>query len=351
MLLPIWRRKFFPSTGRQVRAATRCRFVSFWVLVGLSYPALSAPDDFNEAKRLASRIFAGQTTDFYCACPIRWQGGKGVPQLKECGYQVRKNGPRAQRIEWEHVMPAQQFGHARQCWQQGGREQCGKADPVFRQIEADLYNLRPAIGEVNGDRAHFRFAELPKTAPAHGACPVRIDFGRQLTEPRAEIRGDIARIYFYMADRYAIKLTAREQTLFLRWHDQDPVDESERRLNQQLAQHMGWPNPFVTGDKIWQPGYQLTQPDVAAIGSHALTTNKVRTVLEASSGHVSSASARSDRSIPAVIGNKNSRKFHLPHCSGYRQVKTENQQLFTSAEQAIAAGYSLAGNCRQPSQH
>lgn len=46
----------------------------------------------------------------------------GVVDLASCGYQVRKQQNRAQRIEWEHIVPAWVFGHQRQCWQNGGRK-------------------------------------------------------------------------------------------------------------------------------------------------------------------------------------------------------------------------------------
>ncbi|WP_411020426.1 endonuclease, partial [Salmonella sp. ZJLS19Sal_0228] len=80
-------------------------------------------------------------------CDIQWQGKKGTPDLKGCGYQVRKQEKRASRIEWEHVVPAWQFGHQLQCWQQGGRKQCSRHDTAFKRMEADLHNLTPAIGE------------------------------------------------------------------------------------------------------------------------------------------------------------------------------------------------------------
>ena len=80
----------------------------------------AAPADFDSAKRIAARIFADEHADFYCNCPIQWTSGKGRIDLKSCGYQVRKNGPRALRVEWEHVVPAQQFGAGRACWKQGG---------------------------------------------------------------------------------------------------------------------------------------------------------------------------------------------------------------------------------------
>ncbi|EGH19336.1 endonuclease I, partial [Pseudomonas savastanoi pv. glycinea str. race 4] len=36
-----------------------------------------------------------------------------------CGYVPRKSAKRASRIEWEHIVPAWQIGHLRQCWQNG----------------------------------------------------------------------------------------------------------------------------------------------------------------------------------------------------------------------------------------
>ncbi len=294
------------------------------------FTVAAAPADFDAAKRLALRIYADEPTDFYCDCPIRWVGGKGQLDLKRCGYQVRKNGPRAQRVEWEHVVPAQQFGAARACWKAGGREECGNTDSRFRAMEADLFNLRPALGEVNGDRAHFRFAELPQALPQHGACPVRIDFRRQLAEPRPQVRGDIARIYFYMADRYQLALSAAEQQLFLRWHDEDPVDQRELELMQRTAQHMGHQNDFVSGEKRWYPGYLSAQPQPE---DHATTPVRM-------------TEQQNQSGATTIRGNNKSKKYHLPHCSGYQQIKPENQRLFATETDALNAGFSRAGNCK-----
>lgn len=219
---------------------------------------LAAPTNFDQAKRLAQRIHAPGAKSFYCDCDIRWQGKKGIPDLAGCGYQVRKNSTRASRIEWEHVMPAHHFGHQRQCWQDGGRKNCVKTDSVFRAMEADLYNLVPAIGEVNGDRSNYRFGVLPATAPLHGACPVKVDFKQQVFEPAPPVRGDIARVYFYMADKYNLNLSRAQQQLFIAWHKQDPVTPQEVELNQRIQQHMGHDNPFVSGVREWNLGYKPT---------------------------------------------------------------------------------------------
>lgn len=46
-----------------------------------------------------------------------------------------------------------------------------------------------------------------------------------------------------------------------------------------------------------------------------------------------------------VIGNKNSKVYHLPGCAGYSRVSEKNQVKFDSAADAEKAGFHLAGNC------
>lgn len=310
-----------------------------WLMVvSVALPLHAAPDDFSEAKRLAQRIYSDENQTFYCGCPLRWQGGKGIPDLKSCGYKVRKNGPRAQRIEWEHIVPAHHFGKNLSCWQQGGRDNCQQKDPLFGRMEADLFNLKPAIGEVNGDRANFAFAELPAQQPQYGACDFKVDFAQKLAEPRPEVRGDIARIYFYMADKYALALPKSQQQLLLQWHLDDPVDAREQLLGQRIAQQMGHPNYFVTGVRQWEIGYQPTgygllggnQPSNA--GAIIVNTDK-------------STSQPTEKQSSDVLGNNNSKIYHLAHCPGFSQVSVKNQRWFQSANEAERAGFRKAKNC------
>lgn len=230
---------------------------------------------------------------------------------------------RANRLEWEHVVPAQQFGHQMGCWQQGGRDLCERKDAAFAKIEGDLFNLRPAIGEVNGDRAHYRFAELADQNTPYGSCDMEIDHRRELVEPRDAIKGDIARIYFYMMDRYKVPVTEREQQLFLQWHKQDPVDEAERQLNQRIARVMGWPNPYVTGEQV------------VSVVTGAQPSDEVKDVIPQSATAVQGS----------IVGNKKSKKYHKAGCPGFTQVGEANRIWFDSEAQAQASGYLKARNC------
>ncbi|WP_339058276.1 deoxyribonuclease I [Candidatus Regiella endosymbiont of Tuberolachnus salignus] len=201
-------------------------------------------NNFSQAKIVAAKIHRDVPGSFYCGCPIRWQGKKGVPDLAACGYQVRKNSQRAERIEWEHVVPAWQFGHQHQCWQQGGRKNC-TTDPVYRQMENDLHNLQPAIGEVNGDRSNFMFSQWNGGENQYGRCAMKIDFKNKKADPPPRARGAIARTYFYMRDHYHLQLSSQQSKIFAAWDKQYPVDAWECLREARIAQIQGNHNPYV----------------------------------------------------------------------------------------------------------
>ncbi len=201
-------------------------------------------NNFQQAKTFAAAINADAPGSFYCGCKISWQGKKGIPDLNSCGYQVRKNANRAGRIEWEHVMPAWEFGHQRQCWQNGGRKNCSK-DADYRRIESDLHNLQPAIGEVNGDRGNFAYSQWNGGEQQYGQCAMKVDFKNKQAEPPARARGAIARTYFYMRDQYHLRLSRQQTQLFTVWNKLYPVSSWECERDQRIARAQGNHNPYV----------------------------------------------------------------------------------------------------------
>lgn len=210
--------------------------------LGLCYPAQATPPrTFNEAKKIAWRLYAPQSVEFYCGC--RYQGNR--VDLASCGYVPRKNGKRAARIEWEHIVPAADFGRQRQCWQEGGRKNCVKNDPLFAQMEGDMHNLVPAIGEVNGDRSDFGFSQWNGQATQYGQCQMVVDFRQRLVQPPERSRGAIARASLYMAQRYQLRLSGAQQKLFEAWNRQYKVSDWECRRDEQIARLQGNHNPFI----------------------------------------------------------------------------------------------------------
>src|SRR5262249_28241155 len=52
------------------------------------------------------------------------------------------------------------------------------------------------------------------------------------------------------------------------------------------------------------------------------------------------------RSSGQIVGNTNSKIYHIPGCPGYDSVSERNRVTFRSEAEAEAAGYRKAKNCR-----
>ena len=221
-------------------------------------------DSFSKSKQFLRSIHAARPVTFYCGCPFQgkqsdWSG---------CGFTPRKDAERAARIEWEHVVPASILGRAFTSWTDGhpdclskagkpykGRRGAEKPAPLYRLMQADMYNLQPAIGEVNGLRSNYPMTIIAGEKRIFGACDVEIE--RRKFEPPPTIRGDIARTYFYMETAYPgmSVIAAGERKMFRQWDASDPVDAWECQRAERIAEIQGNPNLVLAA---------RCQPDVTA---------------------------------------------------------------------------------------
>lgn len=306
-----------------------------------------APSNFSKAKEIAKeRIYYDQNTHsqgtIYCGCDWEWVGKSGGRvDLSSCGYQVRTQPNRAIRIEWEHIVPAWVFGHQHQCWQNGGRANCVKNDPIFGKIEADLHNLAPSIGEVNGDRSNFSYGQLSTQAPyQYGQCRSRVDFSSRTFEPRNEAKGQVARVYFYLHDRYNLSMSRQQQQLLMAWDNAYPPSTWEIERDNRIANIVGHHNPFVTGQVKWQLGHKNSGAGLSATNNAVI--NKPSTEIS------SKPSTRVSAGNTAIKGNVNSKIYHFTHCSGYKTMSNKNAVYFATENDAKNAGYRPANNCKLP---
>lgn len=296
-----------------------------------------APRTFREAKIIAKQQVyhdANRHGDLYCGCSWTWVGESGGRMdLAGCGYQVRARQERAERMEWEHVMPASWFGRQRQCWQSGGRENCQK-DPVFSAMEADLHNLYPSVGEVNGDRSDYTLSVLPPATPfSYGQCRTRVDFSTRTADPRPEARGLVARIHFYMADRYGVRLSQQQQRVLMAWDRHYPPSAWELERDRRIARITGVSNPFVTRVKVWG------RPSIPAPAVSPPASPQARPQVD--------LPAITTQADSPVLGNRSSRIYHVRGiCPGYDKIGTSNRVAFSSEGQAQASGFRRAKNCQ-----
>ncbi|BEG57278.1 endonuclease [Helicobacter sp. NHP21005] len=175
---------------------------------------------------------------FYCQAPFKiiHKGTRTRLEIINSNKYTARNAKtkkgkinqRAWRVEWEHIMPAENFGKHLACWRQGGRKACEK-DPTFEKMEADMFNLVPAIGEVNGDRNNYRYAQAPKNMVfnQYGNCKVYTDFKEKRFYPADYSKGWITWAYLHMSQTYGINLSKAEKQLMEAWDKMYPPSKWE----------------------------------------------------------------------------------------------------------------------------
>ncbi|WP_397537136.1 endonuclease [Rummeliibacillus pycnus] len=121
----------------------------------------------------------------------------------------------------------------------------------------DIHNLRPADVQVNSARGNLDFDNGGSAVNGCSECKRDSDSW----EPPDDVKGDIARILFYMATRYEkgdrvdLELNDRvnngtnpfhgKLSVLLQWNEQDPVSKWEKQRNEKIYNIQGNRNPFI----------------------------------------------------------------------------------------------------------
>lgn len=133
-------------------------------------------------------------------------------------------------------------------------------------IKSDVVHVVPTDGYVNNRRSNYPFGEVKNATYTSkndycklGSCKTD-GYSGTVFEPNDEIKGDIARIFFYMITRYEGScgswghdvftstypgLTSWTLNMMMRWSRQDPVDAIEIARNNAVYEVQGNRNPYV----------------------------------------------------------------------------------------------------------
>ena len=180
--------------------------LSLWL--SSAYGQNTRVQNFSSAKKILKKFnYLGMEKEIYCGCKVT---SFGKFDKNSCGYKPKKDNARAWRLEAEHVVPFENLvGHTK-AWDYGVPECKGKkgrkcASEVYGEIEGDLWNLMPSLGELNGLRSNYQIAEIPGEERAFGTCDFEIQDRKM--EPPEEVKSLVAVTYKYMQDSYAKKLS------------------------------------------------------------------------------------------------------------------------------------------------
>ncbi|MCK5819318.1 MAG: endonuclease [Psychromonas sp.] len=195
-------------------------------------------DSFSKTKHLFEQfVYTNDSERYTIYCDAKFTKDKVI--LPPTGFSSNKFAKRAKRMEWEHVVPAENFGRNFRSWREGnrlcitskgkhykGRRCANKVSEDYKLMQADMYNLYPAIGAVNAMRSNYNFQASVPTANTFGTCAMHIR--NHKVEPPKSARGEISRSYLYMSANYShFKLSKQQKKLMQAWNKQYPAGRWE----------------------------------------------------------------------------------------------------------------------------
>ncbi|MCE0495788.1 endonuclease [Vibrio salinus] len=213
-------------------------------------------DSFSKAKRwMQQKIYVDSNLRKTIYCGASFDTNKRIT-LPD-GFTTTKYLKRQYKWEAEHVVAAENFGRTFKAWREGdpkcvnskgksfkGRNCASKVSEEYRYMQADLYNLFPAIGSVNAARQNYNFTVLPGTKSLFGSCDMHIQ--NHKVQPPEAARGRIARTHLYFDAVYPrYTLSAAQRKLMIAWDKQYPVSSSECEIGKRVKAIQHSSNPIL----------------------------------------------------------------------------------------------------------
>jgi len=218
-------------------------------LLGRGY---EAPDNRTKAVKLIKKIHYDYKQTWLNGCDYIYDPAScmdvTIVDTSTCGVQEQK-----QRVKWIQIVPDSFYGRNRECMNEEvcvskytgksykGKRCCRQSDAVYRKMEADLFNYIPVVSAVAEKRKEQLFGKVEK--PLYLIGKVKMD--GSFIEPPDSLKGDIARVYLYMNERYGLDLSLDEKEAFYYWHKLDSVDKRECDIAKTIMKIQGSSNRWI----------------------------------------------------------------------------------------------------------
>lgn len=212
---------------------------------------------FYEAKNILEEIIYKQVPAQTLYCDYEFSQQTKIVQLPENFY-VKNNSKYTDKIEWEHVVPVENFGRTFEEWRTGsplcvdkkgisykGRRCAEKVNKEFRLMVADMYNLYPTVAIVGTLRSNYDFIQFSEDTPSSfGDCEMKIY--NKKAEPPDHAKGLVARVYLYMEQQYPrFKMSKSQKNLMDKWDKKYPISKEECLRTKLIEEIQGNENSIV----------------------------------------------------------------------------------------------------------
>lgn len=220
----------------------------------IASPETTTPISWRHIKLiLDEQIYYDHRSTIYCEATFNQKREVSLPH----GFITTKHIAFARSIDWEHIVPAQNFGRTFKEWREG-HPKCVKNNKPFKnrdcaeltnfdyqKMQVDMHNIYPAIASVNRLRSNYNFRLLPNRKSDFGSCEMKV-FDRK-AEPPIRSRGQISRAYLHMDKSYKnYNMSNQQKQLMNAWNKLYPANPWECERAERIDSFQEQKNTFVS---------------------------------------------------------------------------------------------------------
>lgn len=155
-------------------------------------------------------------------------------------------------IVWMHLVPEHVMGRGMECMREkvcrsiykkrlfSGARCCRKRSEKFKMMSSDMFNIIPVMQGTKERRFERFFITLPEAGAYADTQVIPGESWGDIAH-----KGEIARSYLYLRNRYGLELNGEEEALFTRWHKKYPPSSWERIKNREIYKVQGTFNPYI----------------------------------------------------------------------------------------------------------
>lgn len=142
-----------------------------------------------------------------------------------------------------HIYPTSLITKALDC---RSERSCLRSNKEYDKILSDLHNMVPVNSFYHFKLKDSIFGNLDESNEAN-ECGLKKRY--HIIEPPDNIKGDVARIHFYMHKQYGLPLDSKFNFLKA-WDKKDPADKEEIQKNNRIKEIQGNDNPYISNPNL-----------------------------------------------------------------------------------------------------
>jgi len=207
-----------------------------------------------KAEEALWKLYGENNQSFFCGCVF--DSAKQTDK-KTCRVSFLESDSDSQSVVASALVPPQSYSKRFRVYRTGhplcfsdkglqilGTECVLKVSRRYNQMANDLYNLLPAL---KGVRNLLHASKLGRIKGEAKSADCQVQVVKGIFEPPKSVRGDIARIYFYMHRAYPGYhiVNTKNRALLEFWDQEDPVDGVECEIARRIEVLQGNANPLV----------------------------------------------------------------------------------------------------------